>query len=481
MYETDPFEVSGNWWVPKMTGEPWRGTLRFNSSEGGHLSVMAPAPRKREHPPLGLFEPLVYGRPMHESELTLARCHESNVCWSSVGLCKREIDTRLVFRGFLLPSLDERKIKRATVSFQHLNRWVAASGMSTRGLKARSDFDFRYRTPPRQHLRVTDDLTLLMYYFPHHRTRFAGGSVNPLHPDGDFEVRERIYLRVQPRHPESWEYYERVIRVLQDFLTISMLRLSLPTTTRIEASFGPSQKIGRHRINAEAEVLSSTFYADPDSDGLDARDSLFRESDVSHGLEAALRAWFSRAESIHHARMLYSAAQYSRPTLESQFLMYCQALESYHRSLGSDRYIPTADYEGSVLPQLINAIPADLTHDLRESIRGALKYAHEYSFIRRLKLLCREHSKPLGIFFSDPVRLMREISLYRNYLVHYADPEPEFVYNGERVVALRDVAKLLLELCFLHEMGFDADATQGLMKRNLRYRRYDHWKRAQPN
>lgn len=68
---------------------------------------------------------------------------------------------------------------------------------------------------------------------------------------------------------------------------------------------------------------------------------------------------------------------------------------------------------------LRKAIPTGLDPSHRDSLNNRLKYGNEYSFVKRLTVLVREHETALAAVTPNPRHWLKTISDRRNSFTHH--------------------------------------------------------------
>jgi hypothetical protein len=118
---------------------------------------------------------------------------------------------------------------------------------------------------------------------------------------------------------------------------------------------------------------------------------------------------------------------------------------------------------------LVEAIPGEIENNFKDSLKGKMKYLHEYSLRKRLKKITDDLDDVIGILIKNKAIFIDEVENTRNFLTHY-DKSLEGKHKaGNELYMLTEKMKFLLEMCFLVEMGMSMDKIKALAKRNQRY------------
>ncbi|MBC8100918.1 MAG: hypothetical protein H7Y11_15870, partial [Armatimonadetes bacterium] len=103
--------------------------------------------------------------------------------------------------------------------------------------------------------------------------------------------------------------------------------------------------------------------------------------------------------------------------------------------------------------------------------KSTIKYGNEYSLRKRLKLILRDILGPykttVDRLFGNHEVFISKLVDTRNYLTHYTK-QPNTVVDLQKQLNFVQSLKLLMQLCFLAEMGFPQEKVEELMKNHYR-------------
>ena len=200
---------------------------------------------------------------------------------------------------------------------------------------------------------------------------------------------------------------------------------------------------------------------------------------IEEQLEKFLGNWISKAELIKPVYDLYFSTLYNPSVYqEFKFLSLVQAIETYHRQIYGGKFQPDDVFKNGLYKGLVSAIPDDVDEDFRISLeRGKLKYANEYSLRKRLKLLGEHLTDNINISFLKDKELRSifadKVADTRNYFTHYPpELKDRAAKSGQELRDLIQKLRLVLQICFLEELGFTWDKISETIKRNQEYRDY---------
>jgi len=197
---------------------------------------------------------------------------------------------------------------------------------------------------------------------------------------------------------------------------------------------------------------------------------LFTLPEIAGHEESCFRNWFTKADWLDPVCALYFGTLYNPSRyLELNFLTFIQAVEAYHRR-ASDETDRPPDEHAARMKTILDAAPAEHRGWLREKLR----YSNELSLRRRLKRLFSQFSYLLDDLIPDRGTTISEICENRNYLTHYDATLKSRAASGTRLLLLVEVLKLLLQACFLRELGLPDATIQEFVGRSRSVRMIQH-------
>jgi hypothetical protein len=288
---------------------------------------------------------------------------------------------------------------------------------------------------------------------------------------GDFisfaGLRQRtLFVVKSPTRQTIGEYLEGICWYLQTFLTLGTGQPQSITYLRATAS------------SVEAEGRASPVHVDVlfgqepvrAPSAATPREALFSRTDLGDRLEVSLNRWISRGKALRPVYSLYFGTFFNQAMyVEHQFLNMMQAVESYHRLVLGGEYLEATAFE-EVRRALMGAIPATGNSAFESALKERLRYHNEWSLRRRLKGLLDQHGSLAAPVLPGPESFVGDVVDTRNYLTHY-DPDLRAVAK----IGLHDLfnltqrLKVLLEVCFLHELGLADGTVQDMIVRSRAY------------
>jgi hypothetical protein len=171
-------------------------------------------------------------------------------------------------------------------------------------------------------------------------------------------------------------------------------------------------------------------------------------------LSVVLNNWFEKNEILKPAIILY-VATLSTDLGYSEFrlLNYAQALEALHRRVFGGKYLTDEEYK-PVCQTLTDSIPESLERSHRESLKGRIKYGHEFSQRKRIKLLLDEVWEDcLDEFIDNKNIFIDRVINTRNYLIHYDSTSEAKAVEGTEIFYIAERLKIILIAHILLQLG----------------------------
>ena len=157
---------------------------------------------------------------------------------------------------------------------------------------------------------------------------------------------------------------------------------------------------------------------------------LFTLSDLP---DSAFTKWMEKADELKRARALFFSAKHHKMFTETRVLLLTQAVEAYCR----------------------------IVHNRDERKQGFLQ--------RHLHQLRKEYAAPISVVFPDGSSRVREVVDFRNEQTHSLKMSSSSK-PGDKQLAMEHFLCLILEICFMSQLGISiADMTQ-IVERSSVYR-----------
>ena len=163
---------------------------------------------------------------------------------------------------------------------------------------------------------------------------------------------------------------------------------------------------------------------------------------------------FEKSEILKPAIILYVATlSIDLGYSEFRLLNYAQALEALHRRVFGGKYLTDEEYE-PVCQTLIDSIPESLQRSHRDSLKGRIKYGHEFSQRKRIKLLLDEVWEDcLDQFIDNKNNFIDKVINTRNYLIHYDSSSESQAVKGIEIFYIAERLKIILIVHILLQLG----------------------------
>lgn len=462
-------ELSGIWWLPESPDSTISGTLSFDGSNHARLKLIGSFREINDilaSPARGFAPPIILGVAVSGQRVTLYQCMQVNrtINLSGYDLQTSSFEARAVFVGAHLTTTEELMFSKFAIRYDRLGDWAQLSGftMSLESGEAgrMSRFTLKYELPD-EYCVVLDGFEVA---FP---ATFHWGGNQVDQP----EIRQSLFVEVRPNAPATFSaFLNPYFYHVQNFLSLGIGQPVYPVEVRATLPVSVSEGQTPHTHPQQLQV----YYAHNRSGASDAQvqpwDMLFSLRDLGTFYESCLQQWFLKASDLKPVYDLYFATLYgSGVYLESRFLNFSQALETYHRRRIGGTYLDEAQF-AEVRAALRGALAGfEMEEGPRAAYERKLKYLNEVSLRKRIKEIVTSCGEPASMLISDGNAFAHRVTNTRNYLTHY-DPELQAqAATGEDLYIPAEQLKFLLELCFLKELGLPESKRAELVGDNRRY------------
>jgi len=280
-------------------------------------------------------------------------------------------------------------------------------------------------------------------------------------------VRQDVYLDIRCETDDTLEDYMQALKRFQNFLSLATGSLVWPESikgiVRTEEAGTGGSPIFVDLLYQPAGNITRPNLVRP-------KEALFTLPEIAGREAECFNNWFAKAAWLDPVYDLYFGTLYNPSTyLDLNFLTLAQALEAYHRRSSSETDKPPNEHEER-MKVVLEAVPTE--H--REWLNKQLEYSNELSFRRRLKKLFAQFSYVLDELVPDRNGTIDAICTSRNYLTHYDQKLKPREATGAKLLYLVEVLKVVLQCCFLKELGLPDDAVKEFVFRSRSVRMIRH-------
>ena len=450
----EEYECRGEWWLPSNPSTCLAGTLTFSQDMGAILELDGSFTREPEESEL-FNPPIVNGVSNTGTDITLCHCLGKRLTIYSGGRTTSKVYAHNLFVGVHFKDEDDIKFRHMIVYYSHLDGWLGISGFKTR--EEGKEIIIKYKEPDSIRAFISSTVALSLDF---------GHSYSP-YMLTEATLKQSVHVTLLPVENMAFTEYKELIHQFQNFLSLATTEYVYPTFIAGLAEIDSYKKtmgnhIGYPFVNVFYQLARSPQkYAETSSP-----DPLFTFKAISNEFEQYLQNWFEKQELLKPVHQLYFGTLYNPAMyLDQRFMAYVQALEAYHRRTTDNFELSEEEHE-----ERIKQILDSVSPHYKAWLRAKLEYSNEPSLRKRLKeLIEANRALPSGLA-RDGKDLINKVCTTRNYLIHYDSKLEGEVAKGEELYNLTQKLKVLLEACFLRELGFSSKTARTLLSN--RYRRF---------
>lgn len=433
-------EYQGIWWLPDKPETKFSGILRIDPYKTAVLEVIDYSEDISKVLTLRRYD-IILGKTLDGRDVTLSTCIETHRKRHFPGFSRSSFNVGTAFIGAHFPQKEDQRFKKLLVRYQNLDEWVGISGIH---VDLGEEVVIRYKTPKVIRIRPHEDWTISLEFQSQYPT------ISLVQKEAC--VSQKTYVGIASSEMKPFREYLRMVLLIRDFISLGMGASTYPIEIKGITEDGTEVQVF-YPINIHSTSSTTSPFMP------------FTFKDIADRWEALLRNWFKNAELLKPVYNLYFGTLHNPHLyLEHQFLSIVQALESYHRRVYGGKYVSEEEYS-IIMNNLIEAIPPDTPKDLRDRLKGYLKYGNEFSLRKRLKEIVKECGGFLGDCLSESGKFIDDTVRIRNYLTHYDGSPPAIEVPELYRLALK--LRLLVMVCLLNETGFGATDIDKIVKRAI--------------
>ena len=452
----EKIEYMGLWWLPNKPEKQISGILKFDPENGGALNLMGSFKKVEDIRNSTKYE-VILGITSEGKYVTLNKCLETKSTLRSSGIHTISFYIDKIFIGFHFEKYEDIKFKNISVRYSNLDEWANVSGFDIK-LDGK-DTQINYRQPESIKAKIGDDLQVHIDF----HTIYPTVSI----VQKEATIKQDIYVRVEPLEDKSLDEYLKIVYHIQNFLSLGILEAVHPLS--LEGKTEANKKEGNYY--PPVYVLYSQLNISNAEKHIHPFQMLFTLKDIRENFETLLNTWFNKIEILEPVYNLYFSTLYNpKMYVEQHFLSLTEALEIFHRRITPNRgkYLSNEEYKDTY-QTMTNAIPDSIDKDFKQSLKNKLFYGNEFSLRRRLKELFDKYEQIFKNFVPDKEEFINRVKDSRNYLIHFDSELKEKAATGIELYRLTVKLKILIEICFLSELGFDNGYIDRLISSNRNY------------
>ncbi|MDD5140357.1 MAG: hypothetical protein PHY43_08890 [Verrucomicrobiales bacterium] len=289
-----------------------------------------------------------------------------------------------------------------------------------------------------------------------------------------FNIKENCTFVLEAEQMQPYLAFEEYIYAFQLFLSLAVQHpvRALQIIGNIDK---PRENIQDTPVFEDFLIIRKITKSDWEDDKLIPQFLLFNLHDLHPSPAAIFEKFVQRKEKLRAAIDLYFSTIYNDGGLPRvEFLTLAQSLEAYHRAAMPGKYENDETYKAGLRAKFWGVVPTppDIGADFRAALARKLDFLNEFSLRKRLKELAIKHTDVLQELIGTADSFSGIVSDLRNKLTHPGEGNEMPDKDYRTLIKFSEMMALLLEVCFLDEIGFTKEAIKEIIiNRSKRARR----------
>lgn len=365
-------------------------------------------------------------------------------------------------------SPEEILFKKVEVEFTGLIEWTCITGIGVKIEENPRSLTVTYKIPATVDLGKIGPFSARLEISSHAQPSFHS-----------FNIKENCTFVLEAEQMQPYLKFEEYIYSFQLFLSLAIQHpvRALQIIGNIDK---PREVVQEIPIFEDFLIIRKMSKLDWEGDQLIPQFLLFNLHDLHPSPAAIFGKFVERKEKIRAAIDLYFSTIYNNGGLPRvEFLTLAQSLEAYHRASMPGKYENDVTYKNGLRAKLWNVVPTppDIDTAFRSALSRKLDYLNEFSLRKRLKELALKHANILQELIGTAENFSGIVSELRNNLTHLGEGEENPDKDYRKIIKYSEMMALLLEVCFLDELGFEQVIIKEIIfNRSKRARRiYQGW------
>jgi hypothetical protein len=413
------------WWLPDSPEKRLQGEVTFGPVDGAEVDLFGHIYENYDDRKLTERFTL-HGHTFDMKPISLFQCMITGGTTHIPGGTSCEISCFSGITGGHYCSLDEAVFKEVRVKIKGLVEWACYSGIKPTFDQNPNKCTVSYMVP---------EIVQLGKYGPFSmHLEFEG----VIHPDfHSFNIKEDCALVIEAHEMQPYPRFEEYVYKFQQFLCLAMQR---PVYTKdiIAHTDRPKQVIQEMPIFEDYQIIRKISDETTSEEKLIPQFMMFALPELGTQPQLIFEKFIERQEKLGASMDLYLTTIYNRTQIPRvKFLTLSQSIEAYHRITNPGKF------------------------SLRERIMD----------------VATKHSSILEPLVGAADEFASKVSSFRNQLTHPDEGNAEIYKDYRSLLRFSDQIALLLEVCYLSEIGFSQDQIKAILSsRSERARRiYEGW------
>ena len=469
----EEFKHLGIWWLPQNPKKEVGGNLEFSFKSGLRLQLSgtlddffehwdegeAVKPIGGRHKEYSIIHGLTVGK---NKMITLLYCRQSGFSMGMPGIISERISPRFALIGEHFPTVENLNFQKVYIDYSGLSDWIKSSGFQltipkkSNGQKLFENYQINYTYPENLNVQIRDLNISIKFNFK-----------APVAINRKMVLEESTVFCIEKDEPcDIYKWLKDYIFPIRDLFSFAT---SIPN-----------------------DIINVFIYADKNKNGVELifNQKIFgTDTSISHQLgkklfvyedlenfDTIFEYWLRLNNDLNEVANLYFNIIYS-PELDqqNQFLNIVQAIEIFHRIKFKNHTNRPKDKFDNLKKEIISGI----SKPYKSFVKGLLKHANEPNLQARLIYLINEKGSSIIPLINDINNFSDRIAKTRNYLIHLnPNIRSDVLFGTDRYWAIQTLI-LLLQICFLFELGFDNSKVDKFIRRYSEFDRiYQYGKSA---
>jgi hypothetical protein len=455
----EPFSLDGLWGLPGTELSTWvAGRLEFHPENGIRLALYGLLGEKLSTVPGEGDLEIIHGVTQGAEKVTLLRCKPGGGGFAfsaDVGAVRSQYAALWMVVGEYLNSLENLTYKRLSINFHNLEEFAGWRPFHHEVEKSEIKLSFR---PPEPLSMELDGLQVEL--------ALSGNVTGDYFIHQELSARAWLILTTDPEiHTE--QALKGIFASLHYLIELAVGR-RLPIVSLLGESVRTEKTIEGMTLQEDVHLFFAQKRPLPVPPREHAARLLFTLSALGSSLAEHLSRWHAGFSSFRDAMDFYFSLDPESDTdvaLEHHFLSILNAFESYHRLAGKKQFDFSEANHGERLKQILETAP--IAH--REWLGQQLEHSNEVRLRGRLKEVYDDQPDNVKALLGKKKDFVGPIVDTRNYLTHHSVKLKAQALTGLGLWLAIKKVRLVLQVCFLGQMGLADDVISKVIERSGDY------------
>ncbi len=363
------------------------------------------------------------------------------------GNINEEYFINYIFIGTHFISKKDISFKNIQVEYSYIDQWIKNSFIEIELPKdyEKENYDLVYKIKkPSSFKVVNENFDIIFFNFIHTERNLK-----------NLKISRKEIVEFSSKNNDLLYYFDKIFYPFENFLTFIIgqkIHSRKITGKLVENDKNKIEIIYKPRFYDDEEITVNPYYFK------------LKFPDIKDKINEYINKWYEMSEEYKSLFELYFANKYNDSGyLETKFLYYMQAIESFHRK----KYVGKYDEKDEFIElkkEFLSSSKKIVEEDFMDKINSDLYYINGYTLKARLEEIFKKYDEIKYIKNLENEEFIKKAKDTRNYLTHYDKRLENKIFKGNKLYYANQRLKMITDIIILKEWGISSERIEQVIK-----------------